>query len=105
MSEEQKKRGRPRKDSIAYDEVAVKEFVEGEFAYHVEKKQAQETHKEFRETFKERIDPQLVGQIIQAVKLRYKMEKRNASQDTVESIMEIVEEVYGTTLSREVQEA
>lgn len=103
MSENIVKRGpgRPPKESIAYDSEAVKEFVEGEYQFHVEKKQAQESHKDFRDAFKERIDAQLIAQIIRAVKLKAQMEKRNASQETVESIMDIVEDIFGATLSRE----
>lgn len=100
MSESGKKRGRPRKQPVAYNADAVKEFIAGEYQYYVDKKELQENHKDFRDAYADRVDGKLIQQIIKAVKLRYDMEKLQASQETVDDIASIVEETFGGILNR-----
>ena len=92
MAEEQVKRGRgrPRKEPIAYDPDAVKEFVSRYFEIEREVKVLQGDKKELKEEFKDKINQKLISKIIRLVKVKVALEEENASPETVSEVEDVV---------------
>lgn len=91
-------RGRPKKDPIAYDEKAVKEFILRYFEIEREKKVLQQDSKDLKEEFKKKIDATLIANVIKSVKAQIKLELMEVSSDTISEIEEFVKEKIAMVL-------
>lgn len=92
MTHQKRGRGRPRKEPVAYDPEAVKEFVERYFSVEREIKVLQEDKKQLKEEFKDKINHKLLAKVIRLVKAKVALEQENSSPDTVEEIEDLVKD-------------
>lgn len=93
MAEEQRRGpGRPRKEPVAYDPDATKEFISRLFEIQREIKVLKEDINELKDEYKKKIDQKLVSGIIRLVKVKVSLENQGASDQTVSEVEEMVKE-------------
>ena len=80
------------KKEVAYDAVAVQEYIKRRFEIERELSVLREDKKELNKEFKEKIDGPLISKIIRLVKLKVQMEELAASPDTIEEVSEMIKE-------------
>ena len=80
------------KKEVAYDAIAVQEYIKRRFEIERELSILREDKKELNKEFKEKIDGPLISKIIRLVKLKVQMEELAASPDTIEEVSEMIKE-------------
>jgi len=88
--EQSRGRGRPRKEPVAYDPEATKEFVKRLFEILREMHVLREDVKQLKEEFKDKINQKLISKVIRLVKAKVALSVEETSEQTVTEIEELV---------------
>ena len=85
-------RGRPKKQEVAYDSEAVKEYIRKLFGVERELQTLREDKKQLNEEYKGKIDGKLIGKLVRMVKLQLEVENLKASPETIEEVSDIIKD-------------
>lgn len=80
----------------AYDPLIAKEFVKKFFQIQNEKKMLSEDEKALKEEYKGKVPVALVKKVMQYVKIKKQLEYEAASEDTIDSIEDIITDNFVT---------
>lgn len=87
--------GRPKKEAVAYDAEAVKEYVQKWFTLEQEIKGLREEKGNLKEEYKGKVDLKLVSDVVRLVKIQLKM---TTSEETFDELSEIIRDKINMVL-------